>query len=264
MELKYKLGFIGAGNMAKAISDGIIKSNYLKQTDMIMSRNSSSGTYNGIEIITDNNYILQNCEYVVLAVKPQIFKELSQDKLFENAKCSCVISIMAGVKSENIQKLFNKNTAVIRVMPNTPCSVGEGMVCIAKNKYHSIYNNFVNDIFACSSKTAFVEESLFDAVTSISGSGPAYVYYFIKAMIDAGVEGGLSFDDSKLLTLQTIKGAVKMVENSSDELSVLIDKVCSKGGTTIQAIDTFRQNEMDSTIKTAIKKCKMRSEELSK
>ncbi|MDE7209221.1 MAG: pyrroline-5-carboxylate reductase, partial [Clostridia bacterium] len=109
-----------------------------------------------------------------------------------------------------------------------------------------------------------VEEKYFDAVTSISGSGPAYVYYFIKAMIDGGIKGGLSFDQSKELTIATMIGASKMVANSSEELDTLIQKVCSKGGTTIQAIDTFREKSIDKSIIEGIEKCRKRSEELSK
>ncbi|MDE5654764.1 MAG: hypothetical protein K2I46_04065 [Clostridia bacterium] len=122
----------------------------------------------------------------------------------------------------------------------------------------------MESIFKTISKVVRVEEKYFDAVTSISGSGPAYVYYFIKAMIDGGIKGGLSFEQSKELTISTMIGASKMVANSSEDLDVLIQKVCSKGGTTIQAIDTFREKSVDKSIIEGIDKCRKRSEELSK
>ena len=264
MEYKYKLGFLGAGNMAKAIASGVLSSKLLNKDQMIMSRQSENGSFEGIKITTDNNFILNNCEYVVLAVKPQIFNSLKETGLFSSANCACVISIMAGVKAEKIESVFTNGAKVVRVMPNTPCAVGLGMVCIAKNGATKEQNEFCEKIFKGTAKTALIDENLFDAVTSISGSGPAYVYYFIKSMIDAGVEGGLSLEDSKLLTLQTVVGAAKMVETSSDDLSTLIQKVCSKGGTTIQAIDTFNNYEIDKKINEGIQKCRLRSEELSK
>ena len=103
-----------------------------------------------------------------------------------------------------------------------------------------------------------------DAVTAISGSGPAYVYYFIQSMIKAGIKNGLTEEQSKELTLQTFVGAVEMVKHSNDDLDTMIDRVCSKGGTTIQAIDTFRYYELEDKIIEGIDKCKLRSEELSK
>ena len=124
--------------------------------------------------------------------------------------------------------------------------------------------NFVVNIFNTISKTILIQEDYFDAVTSVSGSGPAYVYYFIKAMIDGGVKGGLSFEQSKDLAIGTVIGASKMIERSSDNLDTLIEKVCSKGGTTIQAINTFRENNVAENIIKGIDNCRRRSEELSK
>ena len=261
MNYKYKLGFIGCGNMAKAIINGLLDSNLLKAENMFISTPSINQPYRGITYTNDNKEILSNCEYVVLAVKPQIFKGITED--FKDNRCKCVISIMAGVNTDTIAKLCNCNQ-VVRIMPNTPCSIGEGVSAITSFNADSESDNFVESIFKTISKVVRVEEKYFDAVTSISGSGPAYVYYFIKAMIDGGVKGGLSFEQSKELTIATMVGASKMVANSSEELDVLIQKVCSKGGTTIQAIDTFREYSVDKSIIEGIDKCRKRSEELSK
>ena len=261
MNYKYKLGFIGCGNMAKAIINGLLDSKLLKAENMYISTPSISRPYREISFTNNNQEILSSCEYVVLAVKPQIFKEISSN--FVENKCKCVISIMAGVNTDTIAKTCNCNQ-VIRIMPNTPCSIGEGVSAITSYNADAESDKFVESIFATISKTVRVEEKYFDAVTSISGSGPAYVYYFIKAMIDGGVKGGLSFEQSKELTISTMIGASKMVANSSEDLDVLIQKVCSKGGTTIQAIDTFRGNSVEKSIIEGIDKCRMRSEELSR
>lgn len=262
MKFKYKLGFIGAGNMAKAIVSGIIKSNILNKEDVILSCATKETEYDGVKVITDNNVILSQCRYVVLAIKPQVFNSIYNT--FSSSNCECVMSIMAGVKSDKIKNAFSNNPSVIRIMPNTPVSVGLGMSCIANNNASEENNAFAKSIFDAIGKTLYVDESLFDAVTSISGSGPAYVYYFINAMIKGGMLGGLSFDQAKTLTIQTIQGASKMVQEKDEDLSTLIQNVCSKGGTTIQAIDTFKSYELEDKIKEGINKCRIRSEELSK
>lgn len=261
MNYKYKLGFIGCGNMAKAIINGLLDNALLNGQDMYISTPSISTPYRGIAFGNDNQDVLTTCEYVVLAVKPQIFKEISSS--LANNNCKCIISIMAGVNTDTVAKVCNCSQ-VVRIMPNTPCSIGEGVSAITSYNADAESNSFVESIFKTISKVVRVDEKYFDAVTSISGSGPAYVYYFIKAMIDGGVKGGLSFDQSKELTIATMIGASKMVENSTDNLDVLIQKVCSKGGTTIQAIDTFKENSVDKSIIKGIDKCRKRSEELSK
>lgn len=247
--------------MAKAIINGLLDSNLLSSKDIFISTPSISAPYREVPFTNDNKEVTSVCEYVVLAVKPQIFKTISAD--LANIKCKCVISIMAGVNTDTIARVCNCNQ-VIRIMPNTPCSIGEGVSAITSLNADEDSNEFVENVFKTISKVVRVEEKYFDAVTSISGSGPAYVYYFIKAMIDGGVKGGLSFDQSKELTIATMIGASKMVANSSEELDALIQKVCSKGGTTIQAIDTFKENFVDKSIIEGIDKCRKRSEELSK
>ena len=255
---KYKLGFIGYGNMAKAIIGGILKSGILDKSQIALSDPASKDS-DGIFCTNDNDYVANNSDYLFLSVKPQVFKSI-------NFSCTadCVISIMAGIDSAYIGKKLNMQGKVIRVMPNTPAQIGMGVAAIAVNALDKKHNDFCKSIFDSVGQAYFIPEDKFDAVTCVSGSGPAYVYYFIKAVTDAGVEGGLSYEQSKQLALKTFIGASKMVENSTDSLDTLIDKVCSKGGTTIQAIDTFRQTNVAENIKLGIEKCRKRSEELSK
>lgn len=261
MKYKYKIGFIGCGNMAKAIINGLISSNFIAKDSMLLSSPSLGKDYLGISCCNDNKQVLRDCEYVFLAIKPQVFNAIQDEFVGNNAKC--IVSIMAGVNTAKLKSVTNSNE-IIRIMPNTPCSIGFGVSAITSLDASTESIEFIDKIFKTISSTLFVEEKYFDAVTSISGSGPAYVYYFIKSMIDAGVDGGLSFEQSKMLTLQTFIGASKMVEKSDEDLAVLINKVCSKGGTTIQAIDTFNNNNLDKIILDGIQKCRKRSEELSK
>ena len=260
MQQKYQLGFIGAGNMAKAIAKGIIKGGLLG-ADQILMTDLTKGNFEGIEITDDNSEVFQRCEYIVFAIKPQVFDAISST--FSNIQAQAVISIMAGISVQKIKSATGIDN-VVRVMPNFPCMIGKGMAAIAINECSQTINDFVLAVFNSVGKAIFLPETLFDAVTSISGSGPAYVYYFIQAMANAGVEGGLSFQDSLQLTLQTFEGAVKMVEQSDIPIDTMIDNVCSKGGTTIEAIKTFESQGVDRAIKDGIRACKNRSEELSK
>ncbi|MDE5617096.1 MAG: pyrroline-5-carboxylate reductase [Clostridia bacterium] len=261
MNYKYKLGFIGCGNMAKAIINGLLSSKLLNETDMFISTPSIKEKYRGIEISNNNSDVMTSCEYLILAVKPQIFRSIIQE--FKNNASKCIISIMAGVSCKTISEATNCNE-IVRIMPNTPCSIGEGVSAITSYRASDASVSFVKSIFNTISKTVFIDEQYFDAVTSISGSGPAYVYYFIKAMIDGGVNGGLTYEQSKSLAINTFIGASKMVEQSTDNIEDLIQKVCSKGGTTIQAIDTFNKNNVAAAISQGIDNCRKRSEELSK
>ncbi len=254
---KYKLGFIGYGNMAKAIVGGILKSEILSKSQIAVSRLSGNEA-DGLFCTTDNDYIAENCEYLVLAVKPQIFKSIDF-----SCKADCVISIMAGVDSNFISDKLKMNGKVIRVMPNTPSQIGKGATAIANNSLSKEHNDFCAEIFRSVGEVCFIDEDKFDAVTCVSGSGPAYAYYFVKAMIDGGVANGLDKETAKKLTLDTVIGACEMVKaHPETPLGVLISNVCSKGGTTIEAVNVFEKNQMDKTVIDAMTACRVRSEEL--
>lgn len=261
MNKNYQLGFVGAGNMAQAIAKGILKSNLLGPDDILMS-NLEGGNFDGIEITNNNQDIFDRCKYIIFAIKPQVFDQICSD--FGKINAKAIVSIMAGKSVQTLKSKLDTTASIVRVMPNAPCMVCKGMSVIATNDYDQDINDFVASIFKSTGEVMFLDENLFDSVTSISGSGPAYVYYFIKSMIDAGVGGGLDQKESAFLTMQTFKGAIEMVEHSSDNLDILIDKVCSKGGTTIQAINSFDKDNVDIAIKKGIELCKKRSEELSK
>lgn len=260
MAFKYKMGFVGGGNMAQAIIKGIINKNIAPTSQIVVSTASKQGDIFGAKIINDNDYICNNCEYVFLAVKPQVFKSIFANN--NNYKCKYVVSVMAGITIQTIEKAF-KESQIVRTMPNTPCSIGQGMTAITNNKVDSQAQEFIQCIFNSVGKSIIVDENFFDAVTSISGSGPAYVYYFMDSMIKAGCDGGLSYEVAKELVSQTIIGAQGLASESYD-LNGLIEKVCSKGGTTIQAIQHFKNNHLDTIVKDGIELCRKRSEELSK
>lgn len=264
MNTKFKLGLIGAGNMASAIVSGTLKG-LLSPSDIIISDKDEAKlanfAKNGITTTTDNAMVATNSENILFAVKPQIAPLVFED-IKGKINAETIISIMAGINISTLEKNLGHHNFV-RVMPNTPAMLGEGMSALSfkgdfKNK------EFLFSLFNSFGKTVELDENLFDAVTSVSGSGPAYVYMFIKAMIDGGIDGGLSAETSKILTLQTIIGACKMVENSTKNIDELIEAVCSKGGTTIEAVNSFKGDDLNGIIRKGIAKCKRRSEELSR
>lgn len=263
MKFNYKLGIIGAGNMAKAIANGVVDGKIIENSQIIATDPFADLGIDGIKTFKENDKVLTECEYVLLAVKPQIFKEIAKD-LAVKCKAKHIISIMAGITYDCIKGYFT-NCNVTRVMPNTPCKLKKGMTAIRKNEQIDKEEKaFVQSIFESIGEVVYLEEELFHTVTAVSGSGPAYVYMFIEGMINSGVKNGMSYEQAKLCVLQTFEGAVGMVKTSSEPIEKLIEMVCSKGGTTIQAVDSFKEDNLYDIIDKAMTKCKNRSEELGK
>ncbi|HKL93673.1 MAG TPA: pyrroline-5-carboxylate reductase [Clostridia bacterium] len=263
MKAKFSLGVIGAGNMATAIVKGAISSKILSANEIIISDvdNIKLAEFGklGLSTTLDNKYLASNCDTVLFAVKPQSASAIMED-IKDSIVAQTVISIMAGVPISKLSSVLGVRDYV-RVMPNTPALIGKGMSALA---YSSGKNDFAKQLFSSIGEVVELDENLFDAVTSVSGSGPAYVYLFLKAMIDGGLIGGLPYDVSKKLAIQTAIGACGMLSSSNKPIDELIDAVCSKGGTTIEAINSFKSDELERIVKNGIAKCKKRSEELSK
>lgn len=168
---------------------------------------------------------------------------------------------MAGVSTSAIKAMLG-NVSVTRIMPNTPCLVGEGMCAVDATDFDEEGKKLVFSIFNSLGKVIELPERLFHAVTAVSGSGPAYVYMFIDGMIKGGIDAGLDAETAKLLTLQTFRGAAAMAE-ASDDIDTLIKNVCSPGGTTIEAVNHYKDTKLEEIIAEGMEKCKNRSEELS-
>ena len=265
MKKKFKLGVIGGGFMSSAIINGAINGKVVKPKDILVSdvNETSLEKFNklGIKTTLSNKEVFSQSEFVLFAVKPQNFADVFVDILDVNSQK--VISIMAGVKKEKIKKYLT-NAKVARCMPNTPCSVGSGAVGIDLTDFTEQKDvDFITKLFASFSKVALVDEKNINAVTGISGSAPAYFYLFIKGVIEAGVENGLSYDDSFSLAVNTMIGSGKMLkENKEKTIDELINAVCSKGGTTIEAVKVYNENNLSDITKKAINACIGRAKEL--
>lgn len=269
MKKQYKLGIIGCGFMANAIVKCICESEYLKARKMIVSDNSHAkldavADEYGVNVTDDNRYLAENSEYILFAVKPQNFPEVAKE--IASVKVDKVISIMAGVKKSTIKNGLGVGVIkVARCMPNLPCSIGCGMMGVDMSDYNDNTDDieFIYNLFDCLGSVLSVSEDKLDAVTGISGSGPAYAFLFIDGLVDAGVRQGLTTDEAKLLAVQTVFGSCQMLMETDKSLSELIAGVCSKGGTTIEAVKVFEDNRFRGVISDAVEACVKRSKELS-
>ena len=269
MEKKFKLGVIGGGFMSHAIVSGALSVGFLSPNQIIVSDVNASSlekfSTKGVAITTDNAEILNNAEFTLFAVKPQHFKDAVRN--IGNISCEKFISIMAGVKINSIKSALRVNSAkVARCMPNTPCSVGNGAVGIDLTDFMGTSDaEFIKNLFSSFAKVVITEESKLNAITGISGSSPAYFYLFIKCLVEAGIKQGLSEEDAKNLAVNTMIGSGKMIfENSDKSLDELITAVCSKGGTTIEAIKVFNDFDLSGITDKAVSACVKKAEELEK
>ena len=268
--MKYELGIIGAGNMAEAIASGILRANLLSPdqiiaADVALARRELFSSRLGITSIEDNADVARQSKRLLLSVKPQqIQSALAGIGAVMNIETR-VISIMAGISSAFIEKHLGEGRPwrVIRTMPNTPMLVGEGMVGIAPGAYATPAD--VADakrLFESAATAIEVTEDKIDAITAVSGSGPAYFFYFVEHMIRAAEALGLTPEQSKTLALKTAAGAARMLVTSSDTPRELRRKVTSPGGTTQAAINHLEQHRTGEILADAMAAAAKRSREL--
>lgn len=269
MKKQYKLGVIGAGFMAQAILKGAIYSDSIKPKKIIVSDASEQALekleYLGVNRTRSNADVADNCEYLLIAVKPQNFEAVAES--IRGVPVEKVITIMAGVRKDSVRSaLLGTAVKVARAMPNLPCSIGSGMVALDAEEFAGNIDDcaFIDSLFSNCGTVLNVSEEKLNAVTGISGSGPAYVYLFIDGLIKAGVAHGLTEDEAKTLAVTTVYGGAEMVAHAEDKsIDELVSAVCSKGGTTIQAVDSFRRDDLEGVIARAVDACVKRAEELS-
>lgn len=268
MKKLYKLGIIGCGYMAQSILRGVVLSDFISEKKIIVSdvdkNNIDKVGYLGVSGTTDNKFVAENCEYLLLAVKPQNFAAVAES--ISGCRADKVISIMAGVRKHAIKNSFGIGAVrVARCMPNLPCSIGSGAIGVDMSDFNSNTDDteFISNLFNCLGRVLSIDESKMDAVTGISGSGPAYVFMFIDSLIDAGKAHGLTTDEAKILAVETVLGAAEMVQRDEQSIASLIMQICSKGGTTIEAVKVLENKNFRGTVAEAVDACVKRSEELS-
>ena len=264
-----KIGFIGAGNMGEALIGGIISSDSSSPENIICSDVSKERlefmqeTY-GIRTTTDNPEVASSSDIVIYAVKPQIIAAVLRETADKLDMSKLVISIAAGVPMEAIEVALGKELRLIRVMPNVAALVKEGAAAIASGK-HALKEDIelAMSIFNSVGKSIFLEENyLMDAVTGLSGSGPAYIFLIIDALADAGVKVGLSRKDSIALATQTVLGSAKMLQETGAHPGQLKDMVTSPGGTAIAGLHNLEKGGLRTTLINAVEAATNRSKEL--
>jgi len=262
--------FIGAGNMAKSLIGGLIASGYSKEliiaTDPTKAQRDNITENFGIHCLEDNNVAIAQSDIIVLAVKPQILETVCQNiQASTQTKKPLVISVAAGIRSADIDRWLGNNNAVVRTMPNTPALIQSGATGLFANEHVSDeQKNQAEHIMRAAGLTIWVEkETQLDAVTALSGSGPAYYFLFMEAMENAAQQLGLDAKTAHLLTMQTALGAAKMVLESRDDCATLRKKVTSPNGTTEQAINTFENEGIREMVNKAMQAANNRAEELA-
>ena len=266
------IGFVGAGNMAEALIKGIIAANIYARHQVLASdirpeRVIFVANKYGLVMARTNAEVAERAETIVLSVKPQNMPEALQSIKDSVQKEKLVISIAAGIRTAGISAVLG-DVPIIRAMPNTPALIGEGASALFANDLAKPMLQKAKSIFSAVGKVVVVDdEDLIDAVTAVSGSGPAYYFLLMEEMIKAGTELGLSSDIAKDLVLQTAKGAALLAVESDKEgqtPAVLRQKVTSPGGTTEAALKVFADGGFEQLVSAAIKKARDRSQQLSK
>ncbi len=263
-----KIGFIGTGNMGSAMMGGIIGSGIVESEDVIASDIFQAALDRvsdelSVKTSTNNRDVVKFADIIFLAIKPQYLANVVDDIKDMDYTGKIVVSIVAGQSLEKLGGLFGKDMKIIRVMPNTPALVGEGMSALSPNKFVTEDEAAnVHKLFESFGQAEIVPEKLQDAVVGISGSSPAYVYMFIEALADGAVAEGMPRAQAYKFAAQAVLGSAKMVLETGEHPGVLKDAVCSPGGTTIEAVATLEALGFRNAVIEAERVCIDKSRQL--
>ncbi len=266
--MEHELGVIGGGNMAEACVRGLLNAGLLTAERIVVSDVSAERrerlARTGATCTADNK-LPARCQRVLLAVKPQVLPGVLDEVSGEVRPDATVVSIAAGVKAAGIARRLGGRGRIVRVMPNTPMLVGEGAAAVSAGPGATEDDlAWTEQAFAVSGRTVRVDESLMDAVTAVSGSGPAYFFYLIEAMVAAGVAEGLDEATATLLASQTCAGAARLLLESNEKPAVLRARVTSPNGTTQRAIETMDAAGVRDALVRGVRAAAERSRELGR
>lgn len=266
--LEEKIVFIGAGNMAEALISGILKMNLFRPeditvTDIRRERLEYIKEKTGVKVLLSNRSAIKGAGIVVLSIKPQVMADVTKEISGFLDRDAVVISIAAGIRTSLLEMELGERVKVIRVMPNTPALIGQGVSAISLGRYTGDREeDLAKEIFAAVGEVVVIREELMDSVTAISGSGPAYVFLLIETLIEAGVAAGLSIEAAKTLSTQTVLGAASMAIETGEDPLILRQRVTSPGGTTEAAIHILDQRGWGTSLLAAVNEATRRSKEL--
>ncbi|HEY8100536.1 MAG TPA: pyrroline-5-carboxylate reductase [Burkholderiaceae bacterium] len=267
MQNSLKIGFIGGGNMATALLGGLANKLTAGTNIHVVDRNPDAlqklSQQFGVTTAQQIGAPIAHSDVIVLAVKPQQMKEVIAE-LRPHIASQLVLSIAAGIRAVDLSRWLNGHQAIVRTMPNTPALIGQGITgMVALSGVSSQQRDAADAIMRAVGATVWLDdEALIDPVTAVSGSGPAYVFYFIEAMQQAAQEMGLTAEQGTQLAVATFVGASQLAAQSSDPISVLRERVTSKGGTTYAALTSMEASSVKQAIGKALKAAAARGKEL--
>ena len=265
-----KIGFIGAGKMGSAIIKGVLRAGLVEPgriaaSDPVEALGKALVEETGVGFMQDNAALVEASDIVVLAVKPQVMDGVLRDLADVTPGGTLWVSIAAGVPISRIEGLLPEGERVVRVMPNTPCLVGQAASAYSGGRWAKGEDlDKVGEILSSVGLAVAVEEHHLDAVTALSGSGPAYVFLFIESLTAGGVQMGLSRDVALKLALQTVYGSAVMARDSKEHLAELRDAVTSPAGTTAAGLFALEQGAFRATVMEAVIQAAERSEALGR
>jgi pyrroline-5-carboxylate reductase len=262
------VGVLGCGNMGAAlvralVSSGTVPAKDLHVYDTLAPAMDALKRELGVQTAVQAHDLPDRCDVLILAVKPQIFHHIAPGLRAQAGRERVVLSVMAGVTSEAIRAHFPEDYTVVRTMPNLPLSVGEGATAIETDGHSEATLLLAERIFKAAGRTVRVTSHQMDAVTGLSGSGPAYVFEFLEGLILAGVKAGLPRDTATALVLQTAKGALKLLESSKEGPPAWSAKVSSPGGTTIHGLHVLESAGFKGILMAAVEAAVARSKALA-
>ncbi|MCP4977980.1 MAG: pyrroline-5-carboxylate reductase [Maribacter sp.] len=268
--LKERIGFIGGGKMGEALIKGVLRAKLSSSDKIIVSdvdkkRCQILEKETGIQTTQENDKVISDADIIILAIKPNVMGKILEELESNITSKHLVVSIAAGIPLNFIESFLNEGCRAIRVMPNTPCLVGETAAAYALGKNATLNDGeLVGQILNAVGKSFLLEEKQLDAVTGLSGSGPAFIYMVIEALTDGGVKMGLPRDVSTQLAAQTALGAAKMVLEAGMHIGELKDSVTSPGGTTIEGLHALEKGGVRDALINAVEVATKKSKKLGK
>ena len=261
-----QIAFIGGGNMASAIMGGLINRGLapgqIQVVEPFAEQAAKLQSQFGVRVMAGSQASLGSAALVVWAVKPQVFSQAAA-KVRTHTLGALHLSVAAGIRSDNIARWLGSER-VVRAMPNTPALIGLGMTALLARPAVTAADRLIVEavVQTTGEHLWLAQEEQLDAVTALSGSGPAYVFYFMEAMVEAGIEMGLDAAQARQLALATFVGASALVQASSEPLATLCERVTSKGGTTYAALTAMQSSGLKPQFKAAMQAARQRAAEL--
>jgi len=265
---KKKVAFLGLGKMGGILLQALLKKNLLSTKNTVATvrhpeRAQKLSQELGISVTTDNRQAAQQSDLILLCVKPQTVREVTEEIAGEMTPGKQLISIAASVPTRYIEEILDSEVPVVRAMPNTPCVIGFGMTGLCKGKFaDESHLDIAKTLFDSVGLTVTVEEKRMDAVTGLSASGPAFIYIILESLAEGGVKVGLPRDVATLLAAQTVQGAARMVLETGQHPALLKDAVTTPAGCTVDGILELEEGKLRVTLIKAVVKATERAKEL--